>query len=198
MSASILFVRHAAHDDLGGFLAGRLPCVRLGEAGRAQAQRLAARLASESIDAILTSPRERARETAAAIAEARGAEEPIVIDALDEIDFGSWSGRRFEDLETEAEWRRWNVMRSLTRTPAGECMLDVQRRVLSVVERAVAQHGGQIVLVSHGDVIKAAVSYYVGLPIDAAPRFEISPASITRLILDEWGVKLVTLNETVA
>lgn len=195
MSVSILLVRHAAHDGLGGFLAGRAPGVTLGAAGRAQALRLGARLSGERVDAIFTSPRERARETAAAIAEARGAPEPQVIDALDEVDFGAWSGRSFEDLEEQPAWRRWNAVRSLSRTPAGESMLDVQRRVLSAIERLIEEHGGPIVLVSHSDVIKAAISYYLGLPIDAAPRFEISPASISRVLLDEWGAKLLTLNE---
>lgn len=77
-------------------------------------------------------------------------------------------------------------------------MLDVQCRVLGLMERLMAEHPeGSVVLVSHADVIKSAVSYVLGLPIDAWPRLEVGPASITTVVLGEWGGKLITLNEVI-
>jgi broad specificity phosphatase PhoE len=199
VNAVLLLLRHAAHDDVGGYLAGRREGVRLGAAGRAQAARLAARLLDERIDAIVTSPRERAQETAAAIAALRGCEPPIVTEELDEIDFGSWTGRSFDELDRDLAWRRWNEARSLARTPAGDSMRDAQQRALSAIERfAAAPEPRTIAFVSHADVIKAIVSYYLGLPLDAWPRFDIAPASITRVVLNDWSVKIVTLNEIVS
>ena len=199
MTVTFYFVRHAAHDNVGGFLAGRMEGIRLGPAGIAQARRLAERMKREEIVAIYSSPRERAQETAAAIAAACALGEPLTADALDELDFGSWSGQTFDALNTDPAWRRWNSLRSLARTAGSETMLDVQRRVLGLVEMLIGQDDGKrIALVSHADVIKAAVSHFLGLPIDAWPRFDIAPASITSVVAGDWGAKVVTVNETVS
>lgn len=199
MTVTFYFVRHAAHDNVGGFLAGRLEGIRLGSAGIAQAQRLAQRMKREEIAAVYSSPRERARETAAAIAAACALDEPIMAEALDELDFGAWSGQTFDALNVDPAWRRWNSLRSLARTAGGETMLDVQRRVLGLVEMLIGQDDGKrIAMVSHADVIKAAVSHFLGLPIDAWPRFDIAPASITSVVAGDWGAKVVTVNEIVS
>lgn len=199
MTVTFYFVRHAAHDNVGSFLAGRMEGIRLGPAGKAQAERLACRMRREEIDTIYSSPRERTRETAAAIAAACNLGEPQSAQALDEIDFGAWSGQTFQTLNADPEWRRWNMTRSLCRTPGGESMLDVQHRVLLLVETLLRENGAKkIALVSHADVIKAAVSHFLGLPIDAWPRFDIAPASITSIAAGDWGAKVVTVNEFVS
>lgn len=199
MTVTFYFVRHAAHDNVGGFLAGRMEGVRLGAAGLAQAERLAQRMTREEVGVVCASPRERTRETAAAIAAACSLDEPRITDALDEVDFGAWSGQAFDSLNADPAWRRWNTMRSLARTPGGESMLDVQQRVLSLVEAMLEQgEDRRVVLVSHADVIKAAVSHFLGLPIDAWPRFDISPASITSVVAGDWGAKVITVNEVVS
>ena len=198
MTTTFYLVRHAAHDNVGGFLAGRMPGIRLGEAGRGQAERLGQRMASEQFDAIYASPRERTQETAAAIGSPRGLAVHTA-DELDEVDFGQWSGKTFDVLNTDPAWRQWNTVRSLSRTAGGESMLDVQRRVLTLVELLTAEHeGGRIVLVSHADIIKTLVSHVLGLPIDAWPRFDIGPASITTVVVGDWGAKLWTLNEVIS
>lgn len=193
---TFFLVRHAAHDDVGRFLAGRMPHVRLGEPGRAQAARLGGRMRRESFAAIYASPRERTRETAEAIAAACGIAAVHTDAALDEIDFGSWSGRSFDDLNGDPEWRRWNEVRSIAATPGGETVLDVQARVVGLVRRLHAAGGGASqVLVSHADVIKAAVCFYLGLALDAWPRFDIAPASITTLAVEDWSARIIGLNE---
>ena len=58
MTTTFFLVRHAAHDNLGAYLAGRMPGVRLGEAGLAQAGRLAKRMSAETFAKIVSSPRE--------------------------------------------------------------------------------------------------------------------------------------------
>jgi broad specificity phosphatase PhoE len=196
MTVTFFLVRHAAHDNVGGFLAGRMEGVVLGEAGRAQAIRLGQRMEREDIEAIYTSPRERTQETAAAIATACGLAPPQIVDALDEVNFGAWAGKTFDTLNDDPQWRRWNSVRSLSRTPGGESMLDVQHRVLGLIETLSNGDGKRLALVSHGDVLKAAVGHILGLPIDAWPRFDIAPASITTVTVSEWGAKIITLNET--
>ncbi|MBB4195672.1 broad specificity phosphatase PhoE [Rhizobium aethiopicum] len=196
MTATFFLVRHAAHDNVGNFLAGRTAGISLGEAGRSQVQRLGQRLRREDINEIYTSPRERTLETAEGIASACGASLLQTDDALDEVNFGEWSGKTFDVLDGDPLWRRWNTTRSLTRTPGGETMLDVQARIFGLIETlAGSGDGRRIALVSHADVIKAAVSHVLGLPIDAWPRFDIAPASLTTVVIGDWGAKVMTLNE---
>jgi broad specificity phosphatase PhoE len=153
VTTTFLLVRHAAHDRIGNFLAGRTQDVSLGIEGRKQAQRLAARLEREQIDLIYASPRKRTQETAAAIAAVSKIAEVKTADALDEVDFGDWSGKPFEVLNADPLWRRWNCIRSMVRAPGGETMLDVEQRMMEFVNQVVEQNvGGCIVLVSHASV----------------------------------------------
>jgi broad specificity phosphatase PhoE len=195
---TFLLLRHAAHDNVGGFLAGRKSGVSLGEAGLAQAHRLAARLRDEPIAMVYCSPLERTRETATIVAQSRGLPAPVVVEELNEIDFGAWSGRDFDDLNRDPLWRAWNERRSLARTPSGERMVDVQARVLGAMAVMAQAHPDDVVaMVTHADVIKAAVMHHLGMDIDAWPRLEISPASISRLAIDAYGARLIGLNELV-
>jgi len=200
VTTTFFLLRHAAHDNLGGYLAGRMPGVHLGEAGRAQADRLALRMRREAMDAIHVSPRERAQETATMIAAACGVRQVVTEPDLDEVDFGNeWEGKEFASLERDPAWRMWNSVRSLARTRGGESMLDVQRRAMGVLERtALCYVDATLAIVSHSEVIKAIVSQVLGLPIDAWSRFEVAPASVSTVVLGDWGAKLLSLNEVVA
>src|SRR5204863_3802965 len=93
-------------------LAGRAPGGSLDEGGRREAHQLAERLDGASIDCIYSSPRERTRETASAIAQRRSLELQEHA-ALDEIEFGDWTGRTFEELERDPEWAVWVANRSV-------------------------------------------------------------------------------------
>ncbi|WP_394889267.1 histidine phosphatase family protein [Mesorhizobium sp. AaZ16] len=199
MTTIFFLVRHAAHDNVDDFLAGRSGGIVLGESGLSQAARLGQRLRRERFDAIHASPRERTQETAIAIAGAYGLTEIHANPALDEIDFGEWSGRAFEELASDPDWQRWNEDRSRARAPGGETMIEVQARVMSCIEALAKQHrGGAVVLVSHADVIKAAVCHFLGLPVQGCFRFDIAPASITTIVTGDWGGKVLGLNEIVA
>ncbi len=191
-------VRHAAHDRVGSVLCGRMPGVSLGELGREQAQRLSRRFANESIAAVQSSPLERARETAEPIA-ARLGQSVAINEGITEIDFGAWSGRGFGDLDGDPAWTAWNGARSVSRPPGGESMLEAQTRVVRAMEVLREAHrDGAVVLVSHSDVIKAALLYHLGLSLDAYPRIEIEPASVSTLVVGDWGAKVMRLNEVVA
>ena len=120
-------------------------------------------------------------------------------DALAEIDYGDWTGRSLDDLRQLETWKHWNAFRSGTRVPGGEAMLGVQARAVGEMLRLAGEHPAAcLALVSHGDVIKAALLYGLGLPIDAYGRFEVEPASISTLVVGEWGSKVLRLNEVVA
>jgi broad specificity phosphatase PhoE len=191
------FIRHAAQDDVAVRLAGRTPGSGLGEAGKAQARRLGERMRGERLDQIHASPRRRAVETAQAIETTCGAGPVEIADALDEIDFGAWSGLDFLDLAQDPQWRRWNEIRSLARPPGGESMLEAQMRIMDHLERlSAATPEGAVALVTHAEMIRAALLYCLGLSLDAWSRLEISPASITRLSVTALGATILGVNET--
>lgn len=196
MTTTFFLIRHAAHDNVGDYLVGRMAGVCLGETGRAQALRVANHMAPEPLAVICCSPRERTLETAKPIAIACSPDTITICQELDEIDFGVWSGKTFEELSQDADWRVWNSRRQQARTPGGETMLDVQQRVISLMQHLRERYRNQsVALVSHADVIKAAVCKVLGLPLGDCFRFDIDPASITTVVSGDWGSKLIRLNE---
>ena len=198
MTTTLFLLRHAAHDNVGSYLAGRKPGVTLGSPGRAQALRLGERMQRERFDAIISSPRERTLETAQAVSVSCGIGPVEVREDLDEIDFGSWSGKTFAELNHDPEWRRWNEQRAAATTPAGESMEHVRMRIVSCMGDVARKYPDTgVVLVSHADVIKTAVCHVLGLADDAGFRFDIEPASITVIVMGGWGAKLIRLNEGV-
>jgi probable phosphoglycerate mutase len=191
-------LRHAAHDNLGRFLAGRSANVSLGAQGRAQALRLGARMRQEGCDAIFSSPSERTQETAQAVSVACAIGPVTVRGELDEIDFGPWSGKTFAELNNDPNWRHWNSRRDIAVTPAGESMADARRRVCGFMEDLAQEFPqGRMALVSHADVIKSVICHVLGLSADRCFRFDIQPASVSIVTMGETEPRLLRLNETV-
>lgn len=180
MAATLLLIRHGAHGDLGDRLTGRGPDGGLSDSGRAQADRLGRELSSRPIAAVFTSPRRRTLQTAQAIAAPHGL--PVrTATALDEIDFGAWTGRRFVELDGQPEWDRWNRARSIADTPGGETMAGAQARAVAFAIEAAAAHDGEVALVTHCDIIRALLCWQERQSLDAILSHEAGPASVTRL-----------------
>jgi len=195
MAATLFLIRHGAHDQLGSSLVGRADTVGLSAEGRAQAEALAARIARERIVALHSSPQRRARETAAPIALRLGLGVAIEA-AIDEIDFGAWTGMTFDALRDDPAWRHWNERRGTARPPGGESMAEARARAVAHLRRVAERHpDASVALVSHGDVIKAAVLDLLGMPLDAHWRLDVAPASVTALTLWPGGGRLLRLNE---
>ena len=169
--------------------------VPLSDEGRGQAERLAAALAREPIARILCSPLDRTRQTADAIAALHGiAAEPR--DALVEIDMGDWTGRELDSFAAEAAWTAWNQRRGTARIPGGETMAEAQGRIVALLDDiAAATDEATVAIVSHADMIRGAVAHALGLPLDNVLRFDIGPASVTRIVWGDWGARLMSLNE---
>jgi broad specificity phosphatase PhoE len=192
---TVLLVRHGQTDAVGEWLAGRTEGVPLNQAGRAQAERLRTRLSSVNVAAIYSSPLQRAVETAGPLARERGLRiEPRL--ELAEVDFGEWNGQRFDRLSGDPRWTRFNIHRSMAAVPRGERAPDVQARIVRALDDLRAAYPGQtVVCVSHADVIRLAVLYLAGAPVDFIHRFEITPASVTAVALSEGGAALLYVNE---
>ena len=191
-------VRHAEHDLLGRVLTGRMPGVPLNGRGRERAHRLARHFAGRAVAAVVSSPMERAQETAAPIAAALG--RGVATDAgLDEIDFGDWTGMMLEALQEAPGWPAWNQFRGTAPTPGGETMLEVLGRALRSLARwRETVPDGEVVLVSHGDVLKAVLAHSLGAPLDLIQRIEIGPGSCSVLrVFGDWGMRVEGVNISV-
>lgn len=187
-------IRHTKHDLVGHTIVGRTSGVRLSREGVEQAERLAQRLEASSISALYSSPLERALNTAAAIAASLRLQTEVA-EELNEIEFGAWTNRTLPELHELEEWRRFNLLRSSSQIPGGETMVEVQGRMLRLIERLCAAHPEQTVaLVSHGDVIKATLAHYLGVPLDLFHRIEISPASVSLLRVERYGADVLLVN----
>ncbi|MBV9538790.1 MAG: histidine phosphatase family protein [Acidisphaera sp.] len=192
MTLTLHLIRHGHYDMLDRALSGRAAGHSLSPQGRAQAEALAGVLGQAPLVSILSSPLERARETAAPLARLRGI--PVrVKPAFNEIDVGSWTGMTFEALASEPEWRRWNTLRSMGCPPGGETMQAVQARAVAAVQ-TFGDGEGDIAVVTHADVIKALLTYFLGMPLDLHGRLEVAPASRSVVRLFENAVRVEAIN----
>src|SRR5690606_20740223 len=135
-------------------------------------------------------------QTAEAIARRCGA--PVQVSpALDEIDFGEWTGRDYAGLEDEPAWRDWNERRGEARCPGGESMAEAADRTAAHAWALARERPwARVALVSHADMLRGLVARLLGLPLDNMLRFESEPASVSRIELGDWGGCVRSLNET--
>jgi probable phosphomutase (TIGR03848 family) len=189
--ATLLLLRHGRTTaNASGILAGRTPGVGLDETGIEQARRAAARIAAVPIDALVTSPQDRCRQTAKSVAEAQRHAGHRVTRAstekgLAECDYGEWQGRPIRELAKEKLWRVVQQQPSAATFPGGESMVAMQHRAVAAVRRLdaaiEAEHGPGAVWVgiSHGDIIKSVLADALGLHLDLFQRIHVDPASIS-------------------
>ena len=193
---TLLLIRHGMTDAVGRVITGRRAGIHLNEQGKRQVEELEEILASARLAAVYSSPLERALETAHPIAR-RHRIEPQTRDRLLEVDFGDWEGCTLEELSRLPAWHAFNQFRSHTRAPGGEHMLDVQTRMVDEVEELSRRHPDECVaLVSHGDVIRATIAHYLGVPLDLFARLEISPASVSAIQVGETHARVPIVNGT--
>jgi probable phosphoglycerate mutase len=188
----VILVRHATHTEVGLVLSGRSE-IPLDGRGKREVDALAVALDGTPIASIHSSPRARARQTAAPIAERRAL--PIkVVASLDEIDFGTFTGRSFAELAPDPDWRRWNAERATARCPGGETMAEACERALSYL-RAIGRQDAPALYVTHCDIIRALVVRALGTGFDRMLEFDCDPASCTTLEIGDRDMRIIALNE---
>jgi probable phosphoglycerate mutase len=187
-------LRHGEREG-GPVLAGRMPGVGLTERGRAEIAAVAERLAGDGVVAIYASPLQRTRESAEIVAARLG----LAIefrDDLIELDFGEWTGATFESIRADPRWEAWRTHRSLSRIPGGESMREVQRRTVEALMELGERHPEEtLVAVSHGDVIRSALLFALGMPLDHYARIEVGQGSISTIRIDAAGIRILAINE---
>jgi ribonuclease H / adenosylcobalamin/alpha-ribazole phosphatase len=152
----------------------------LTDRGVAQAEAAARRLAAVKVDAVVSSPLRRARQTAGIVAEALGLEVELD-DGLAESDFGEWEGLSFAEVSERdpgalAAW----LGDPRIAPPGGESMESTGIRVKAARERMMAAHpDATVVAVSHVTPIKLLLRDALAAPIDAVFRIHLEPASLS-------------------
>lgn len=196
MAAHVHLVRHGHHALLGHTLCGRMPGVALDDLGCREMAATAEIIRKTMPQVIQCSPQRRTLQSATIIAAHCGC--PVeIVPAMDEIDMGQWTGLPFDMLAADAAWRRWNEHRGSARPPGGETMAALQRRVVAHIAQCV-DRDGSIVIVSHAEPIRAALMYYLGVPLDMFHTVEIDPASISTITHDGSQALVSRVNHKVS
>lgn len=198
-----------------GRLPGQTANIHLNDEGRAQAELLGRSLKDRKLDAVYASHLERAIETAWRVAAPHGLSIVIRPDLAD-TNTGDLTGRLTKDLgdapDTRDLWKVVQTRPSEACFPNGECLAEMQKRVVAALEQIAAQHpdpepppqthtkqengsGGAdadpqpndpppvVAVVMHADPIRAALAHFLGMPLDNFQRLGISPASISTVII---------------
>ncbi|MCP4418219.1 MAG: MSMEG_4193 family putative phosphomutase [Chloroflexi bacterium] len=187
---TIILVRHGENDWVKeNRLAGWIEGIHLNENGRKQATAAAKRLANLPIKAIYSSPVLRCRETADFIATAQNL--PVTeLETVGEVRYGEWEGKKIKKLSKKKAWFTVQFFPSRMQFPSGDSLREVQARGVDALETLAAAHDNSdiIVVVSHADLIKLVLAYYLGVHIDLFQRIIISPASMSVLHLSGNGM----------
>jgi probable phosphomutase (TIGR03848 family) len=202
--ATLVLARHGRTSaNTSGVLAGRSKGVHLDDLGRRQADEAAGRLAEVPLAAVVSSPLERCRETAAALVAARRDHLRVKTDkGLIECDYGDWTGQPLKTLSKQPLWRTVQTHPAGAVFPGGESMAAMAARAVDTVRRwdalVTREHGPDAVwvAVSHGDVIKAVLADALGLHLDSFQRIVVDPASLSVVRYTEHRPFVLTTNST--
>jgi probable phosphomutase (TIGR03848 family) len=197
---TVLLLRHGRTTaNAGGVLAGWTPGVELDETGTAQVRAVGERLAKVPLAAIVSSPLERCRQTADAVAAGRDLEVQAD-DRLGEARYGDWTGRTIKDLVREPLWKvvQQHPSAAVFPGPEGEGLAETQARAVAAVRAWNATLGPDAVWLacSHGDVIKAILADALGLHLDQFQRIVVDPASVSVVTYTETRPFVVRVNDT--
>lgn len=183
---TLVLVRHGTTAATGVRLGGRTEA-GLDERGVAQAKAAGERIADLPVKAVYASPLPRTWQTAEHVAAPFGLDVRAA-DGLLEVDYGRWTDRTLAQVARTKQWPVVQATPSLMAFPDGETIRDAQARAVTAVEGIVARHRRSVVVaVSHADVIKALVAFYVGQPLDMFQRLHVNPGSVTMLELSPGG-----------
>lgn len=193
----LLVIRHARSTaNVDGILAGRQEGIHLDDHGRQQAEALVERLGSLEISGVIGSPLTRCKETAEALCIQRRI--PYLVDErLNEVDYGTWSGRALKELGDEPLWSEIQNSPTSVTFPAGESLHNVFNRASDFLASMATRTEDEVVLAfTHGDVAKALISVALAAPANEFQRIVVDPASITLMRVTSTRSFVLRINES--
>ncbi|MDP7066729.1 MAG: histidine phosphatase family protein [Acidimicrobiales bacterium] len=184
----LLIVRHGRTiANASGLLQGRVDNP-LDDRGKRQAQQILAALGP--IDVVVSSPLQRARETA----------EPLGLPArIDErwieLDYGEWDQRPITDIGPD-QWAQWRND-PMFAPPGGESLAELDRRVVEACDELVGEAEElNVAVFTHVSPIKSAISWALGVNGSISWRLHVGQAQISRILIRDGRPALTSFNET--
>lgn len=204
--ASVILVRHSRSTaNTAGVLAGQAPGISLDETGFTQAQGLTTRIGDIAITRVISSPLQRCIETISPWHEKYGKSEIEIDNNFIESDYGTWTGCKLSELAKEPLWKEVQKTPSKVTFPEGESFQAMFKRVSTGLDSIIDKlaENDNVIVVSHGDIIKLAIAKILGLPIDNFQKLVIDPASISIVKVENSEDKehsrrtaLISMNES--
>ena len=179
--------------------------IELNDTGLEQAKKVASFLQNEPIDAIFSSPMQRARATAEAIAGYH--QVPVEFDqGLKELNVGELEGMSATNLRTTFSQflMQWWQDGGTTKLPNGESLVELQQRAWKVIGglleryKTGPEHNAEtsVVVVSHYFITLAIILKALNLPLDFFTKFKLDPGGVSILEFRDYGARLLTFNDT--
>ena len=179
-------------------MAGQIPGVHLSKIGKREAKTFAKNYRNVKFDQIYASPLERCSETIAPyLADSsrnRKSAKPVISNLnFVEMDYGAWSGLKLQKLALKPLWRKIQNNPITVTFPEGESFRSMRKRVDLALIR-LSKEKGNVLIVTHGDIIKMSLASALGLPIDRFQRFVAEPASLTVISYEKTGSTVLQTN----
>jgi alpha-ribazole phosphatase len=182
-TTKLYLIRHGeTEQNKSGVLMGSTD-TPLNDHGRLQAVNLRERINALEVDAIYTSPLQRAVETATLVF---GDRQPIIADSsLQEFHFGEWEGMHFAEISRQYPevWRLWLTDWEQTHIPGGEAFAAFKQRVIGATEELVRLHQGRrVAVVSHGGCIRSLLAHFFCESVGKGYwRFKVDNATLSEI-----------------
>ncbi len=171
----------------------------LSDRGHAQAALLASRLKGRPFAGLYTSPLRRALETASVVGASVGLR-PEPVDGLQEIRLGAWEGKTTEEIRSiyGDAYDRWlDYPLDAGGPPAGEPVRAFQQRTVATLEGLRMAHpDGDLLIVTHGGVIKVYLCHILGLDLNRMFRIKTDNTAVTEILFQHGRTSLALLNDT--
>lgn len=171
--------------------------IELSEEGLRQAECAAKRFKNIKIDKIYASPLKRAMKTAEKIAAEKGLE-IISEDDFREIHFGEWEGKTVPELTEKYGESYTNFIREPHKYgfPGEGSVENVINRIKPGIDRLIAEDEGNVLIVSHGGIIRLMIMYIMGLDSSWFTKMWINNTGVSIIEIKDGRKLLLTLNDS--
>jgi broad specificity phosphatase PhoE len=195
LRGAVMLMRHGETDwNREGRVMGQNP-VELNARGRVQVEAAARFAQSIKPDLIISSPLVRARQSAELMAAGLGGIPIVEEPSIAEVMYGRWEGMVYHDLIHDPYYVEYRKSPLDHPTPGGETIAQVQARGVEAVTRALSDRSGaRIMFVSHGDIIRTVLCYFMGLELGHFHRLRVDNASISTIQISGKFAELKFLN----
>lgn len=173
----------------------------LSEYGVEQARRLGERMKNKKIDRIIASPKQRAQDTAKAIAVHHGLTVEIE-ERIREVEFGSWEGKNYDDLEAEGDpgIAYYCKDRDFYGFPGEQSLFNARCRIgafLDELKRQYWETDATIVLVGHAAIFRMGIFHLLDMGNCYYDKMDPANTGVTVFQIDkEKGLKMLCFNDT--